>query len=552
MKGQRDLDLLAELTSERAQLSGHYQELASLIWPDHAVFYRQAATGMQEGQKRALELVDPTAAIAADRCASALMSMTAPTHKRYQAMAIDDEELAENPRIKQYLEELTKCVFRYRYAPRSGFAAQYHEGCKSSVVFGPMATFVESGTDGPVYHALSMSNTYFLTDEAGRVNGCVRVLEFTAQQLAEKFGEDALPAKIRQKLTSTSQGERLQKWKVLHVIEQLPQEKPITGWRYSGRYVAEEGKTVLEERGYRSLPIAASRFSTMPGEKYGRSIAMTVLPAIKGLQRMVADFIKGVHKQVDPPLLAFDDDGVMTAIKAQPGRVTTGGMNADGKPLVAPLSQPGRLDWGQQLIDDQRRQVNDAFLTTLFQILTTEPASRQQTAYEVSVREVEKAALLSPSTDRIQDEYFGTLVPREIAILEEMGVLPPKPEELMGREGEIKIKHTGELARAQAADKLLGIQRTLEVAPMFAQLDPTSIKKIKWADALGEFAEGAGMAVDLLLSKDDLDAAREADEQQAAIAAAAELAPGAGQGAKAFAEAEQIRQGQANLLGGYV
>ena len=549
---QRDFDLLTQLETERSTLTGHYQELARLIWPDQAVMYRQPGIGLQEGDKRALELVDATQAIAADRCASALMSMTAPTHKQYQQLAIDDEEIGESPEVKRWLETTTSALFRYRYAPRSGFAAQYHEGCKSLVVFGPMATFCEDTPTGIRYHGLSLSNTFFLTDSQSRVNGAVRKLEWTGRQLAEKFGADSLPPKVRQSIDSTNQSERLRLWKCVHVIEELPTPQSVTGFRFSSRYTVEEGYAVLESSGYRQLPIAAARFSTMPGEKYGRSISMTLLPTIKGLQRMVADYIKGVHKQVDPPLLAADDDGVMAAIKAIPGKVTVGGMSADGKALVAPMSQPGRLDWALQLIEDQRRQINDGYLVTLFQILAQDPGSRQQTAYEVSVREVEKAQLLSPSTDRIVDEYFGSLVQREIQILMDAGFLPPMPPELEGREGEIKITHTGELARAQQADKLLGIQRALEVAPVFAQLDPTSAKKVDWAEAFGEFAEGAGMSAKLIRSKDDIEAEREADEQAQAMATAAELAPGAGQAAKAFAEAEQLRAGAPSQLGGYV
>lgn len=547
--GQRDLDLLAQLENERSTLTSHYRDLARFIWPDHDVFYR--ATSTPEGDKRALELVDTTAAVAADRCASALMSMTAPTHKKYQSLTVDDEDLADDPRVKQWLELATDTLFRHRYAPRSGFPAQYHECCKSAVVFGPMGTFLEDHHEGMRYHPLSLSNTYLLTDSQGRVNGAVRVLEFTAQQLADKFGASKLPDKVRDHALSTDQAKRLRKWKLVHVVEEMPSRQAVTEWKFSGRYTLEEQKVVLEERGFRELPIAAARYSTLPGEKYGRSLAMTILPTIKGLQAMVRDYIKGLHKQVDPPLIANDDDGVMTAIKAQPGKVTVGGVSAEGKPLVLPFGVPGALDWAYQGIQDHRTQINDAFLTSLFQILAADPSSRQQTAYEVSVREVEKASLLSPATDRIMDEYFGSLVPRELSILMQAGYLPPMPEEMLGRESEIKVTHTGELARAQSADEILGIQRTLEALPLFAQFDPAAPKRIKLDEMLGHFAEGTGLPAKYVRSDDEMAEQREAEEQQQAIAAAAEMAPGAGQAAKAFAEAEQIRAGQANQLGGY-
>jgi hypothetical protein len=217
-----------------------------------------------------------------------------------------------------------------------------------------------------------------------------------------------------------------------------------------------------------------------------------------------------------------------------------------------PISQPGRLDWVKEEMAEQRRQINDGFLTTLFQILSADPAARQQTAYEVSVREVEKAALMSPATDRIMDEYFGACVPRELQILMDAGHLPPMPDSLLGRESEIKVTHTGELARAQSADELLGIQRTMEALPLFTAVDPAAAKRLKTDQMLARFAEGAGTPSKFIRTDDETDELREQDEQQQAAAAAAQLAPGAGQAAKSFAEAEQIRSGAAAGLGGYV
>ncbi len=553
-RARADQDLISQLETDRSTLTSHYSELARYIWPDHGIFYR--AKGEPEGGKRAQEIVDTTAPIAADRCASALMSMTAPSHRQYHRLAVDDDELKDDLAVKQWLEQTNDTLFRRRYAPKSGFPAQYHECCKSAVVFGPMATFIEDvvsddGSSYNCYHALSVSNTYLIVDDKNRVSGFARRLEFNAQQLADKFGADRLPERVRKCLDSESQGQRLQKWGVVHVVQPMPQKQNVTGFTHSSRYSLVEGTAMLEERGYRGLPLASARYSTLPGEQYGRSIAMLVLPSIKGLNKAKRDFIIGIHKQVDPPLLAHDDDGVMTVIKAVAGKVTQGGVTADGHPLVIPLGQPGRLDWADKYLEDERRQINDAFMTTLFQILTEQP-TRQQTAYEVSVREVEKAALMSPSTDRINDEYFSALVARELAIAEEAGDIAAMPESLRARPGAIKVIHVGDLSVAQQAEKILGIQRALEVAPLFAEQDPSAPKRIKWADAFKQFGEGVGISAELMRTDEEMAEMREQDEQQQAMAAAAEAAPGAGIAARNFAQAEQIRNEQAAGLGSLV
>jgi hypothetical protein len=532
-RARADSDLITSLESDRSTLTGHYQDMARFAWPDHAVMYRQQ--NQPEGDKRSQDVFDTTAPIAAERCAKMLKSMTAPKHRRYQKLAVDLDEVKNDSESKRWLEHATEVLFRRRYQPGSGFDAQYLQGCQSIVVFGPIATYLEDTPEGNVYHGLSISNTFFIIDKRGRVCGFVR----------------RLPDKVKAALNSSSQGQRLTKWAVIHVVEPLPETQAVTGFTHQSRYSLVEGHAMLEVRGHRGKPIAAARYSTLPGEDYGRSIAMLVLPTVKQLNKMDRDFGVGVHKQVDPPLLAFDDDGVMTAVRNVAGKVTAGGMTEDGKPLVAALAQPGRLDWAQAYMERKERQINDAFMTSLFQILASEKGGREQTAYEVSVREVEKSALLSPSTDNIDDEYFTSLVHREIAIAQEVGDLMPMPQLLEQYRDRIKVTHTGDLSVAQQAEQVIGIQRTLEVAPLFKEQDPTSVRRFKWDKMFQRFGEGVGVSADLIASDEELEEARAQDEQMQAAAAAAEAAPGAGQAAKNFAQAEQIR-GQSALGFGFL
>lgn len=546
-RARADCDLISQLESDRSQLTAHYQDMARFAWPDHAVMYRDQR--QPEGDKRSQDVFDSTTPIAAERCAKMLKSMTAPKHRRYQKLAIDVEGIKDDPEVKRWLERATDVIFRRRYAPGSGFDAQYLQGCQSIVVFGPMATFIEDqvspeGVSYNCYHGLSVSNTFFILDRRGRICGMARRLSWNAAQLKEKFGEDRLPDKVRVCLNAASQSQRLTKWAVIHVIDPLPEKQAVTGFTHSSRYSLVEGYSMLEERGYRGNPIAASRYSTMPGEDYGRSIAMLVLPTVKQLNKMDRDFGVGVHKHVDPPLLAFDDDGVMTTVRNVAGKVTPGGMTEDGKPLVAPLASGGDLSYAAAYMERKERQINDAFMTTLFQILASEQP-KQQTAYEVSVREVEKSALLSPSTDNINDEYFTPMVHREINVATDAGDLEPMPAILEEHRNKITVTHTGDISVAQQAEQVIGIQRTLEVAPLFKEQDPSSVRRVNWDKGFQKFAEGVGVSADLILSDEEVEELRQRDEQQQMLAAAAEAAPGAGSAAKDFAQAEQIRGQQA-------
>lgn len=536
------LDLIDQLKSERSALDGLWEDIARRVWPDYAVFQRAHHVNL-EGDRRSFELFDATGAVALDRFASALMKMTAPSSRKWHKLTVSDDDLAESYTVKAWLEQVNNVLFRRRYAKQSNFASQYLECCKTIGAFGPMATLVDEMYDAKSgqffnrYKALHLSTTYFTEDAWGRVNGFARTLQYTAGQCAERFGMDALPPKMRSAAESKNQADRLRKWEIVHCVQ--PGQTVADGaFSFESIYCDRESKTVLQDGGYRALPIAAARFSTMPGEKYGRSPAMLVLPSLKMLQEMKKTWLRAAHKAVDPPLLAHDD-GVLSVINTGPGKITMGTVTDEGRPLVQPLQSGTRLDYAEAAIADERKPINDVFLVTLFQILADEP--RQQTATEVVERAAEKATLLSPAVERLQSEYHGTMIEREIDLAIESGELPPMPDELQDRYHEVKVEYLGELNQAQKADEVAGIMRTAEVAPAFQALDPTSVKRVKWDKAYARLAEGFGVPLEFLSSDEEMDAAREQDQQIQAAAALVEAAPAAGQAAAQFAKVEQLR-----------
>jgi hypothetical protein len=82
----------------------------------------------------------------------------------------------------------------------------------------------------------------------------------------------------------------------------------------------------------------------------------------------------------------------------------------DGKPLVNTLPT-GELQITKEMMDEEAPLINDAFLVSLFQILTETP---QMTATEVIERTNEKGILIAPSMGRQGSEYLGVMIPREL------------------------------------------------------------------------------------------------------------------------------------------
>jgi len=66
-----------------------------------------------------------------------------------------------------------------------------------------------------------------------------------------------------------------------------------------------EERVVLDEEGYQTFPYAISRYVVAPGELYGRSPAMLVLPSLKVLNEEKKTVLKQGQRVVDPVLLAL-------------------------------------------------------------------------------------------------------------------------------------------------------------------------------------------------------------------------------------------------------
>src|ERR1700692_2198488 len=107
-------------------------------------------------------------------------------------------------------------------------------------------------------------------------------------------------------------------------------------------------------------------------------------------------------------------------------------------------------------MDMERALVNDAFLVTLFQILTESP---QMTATEVIERTQEKGILLAPTVGRQQSERLGPQIHRELDVLASQGLLLPMPPALREAKGAYSIVYTSPLSRAMREQEAAGFWR---------------------------------------------------------------------------------------------
>lgn len=531
-------DIAKSVISEHGRLSGargtfeaHWEECARYVLPAYSGRFN-AHSVTTPGAKKSQWQYDTTAVTANVRFAAVMESMLTPRNSRYQRVVPSNKALKKSRPVMLWFEKVTDLLFMYRNAPKANFAGQNHQNYSGLGAFGTGAMFIDKlyGEPGLRYKAIHLGEVYFAENHQGVIDRALRRFSFTARQAFQRWGEKC-PKKIQEDAEKFPEREYF----FIHCVkprEDVDVERiDYRGMEYASYYVSETEQVLLEESGYRSFPYAISRYVQAPGELYGRSPAMECLAAIKVLNEQQKTILKQGHRTVDPVLLAHDD-GVLDSISLKPGSIVAGGVNGDGRALVHTLPV-GNLAIARDLMDPQRVAINDAFLTTLFQILT-DPRSGT-TATEILERTREKGMLLSPTMGRQQSEYLGPLTERELDVLMQQGLLPPMPPELIEAKGDYTLEYDSPLSRAAKAEEAAGLMRTVEMTLQVVNVtqNPEPLDFFDWDIIVPEVADIQAVPMRWMKSLDAVAALRTGRKEQQDIQTAIQAGPSVAAMAKA-------------------
>lgn len=529
------IKLYEYLYSQQANFRTLWNEIAQFVMPAWDNFVGETS----EGVRRTYRLFDETAVSANERFAAAIQQMTTPQTQRYHKLASTDEHLSDDSETQQYLDELTKILFAARYRVKANFTSQADECYMSLGAFGNFALFVDEIMGvGLSYRSIPLNELVWALDHVGLVDTVFRKFKFTVKQSMQKWGKSC-PKVIQEAFSQNPYKE----FEFLHCVQPNPERirgaVGAKGMMFSSWYIyLGSEKTVMEYRGYRTFPYAIGRYRMAPREHYGRSPASVALPAIRTLNEQKKTLLRAGQKVVDPPIL-LAEEGVLTAFNQRAGAVNYGMVSDDGKPLAVPFQSGANIQLGAELMQEEKGAINDAFLTTLFQILVQNP---NMTATEALIRLQEKGMLIAPAGSRLQSEFLGPLIERELDILHEAGQLPPPPRQLIEAGGRYKVEYLSPLNRAMRAEDATAIMNTAQAVGVLAQLQPSVVHVVDWDAAAREVAEINGLPAKLLLDQETVDHIREQQQEQQQAAGMVAAAPGLSQSALNLAKAAQAGQ----------
>lgn len=481
----------SRLASTRGNWETHWQEIAQRADPSNWKSFKNGGQNTK-GEKRNEFIFESTASIALQRFTAILDSLLTPRTQRWHRVTTDDPRLNRDRRVKLYFEQVNEFLFKYRYAPKANFTAQNQQIYRALGAYGTGCLFTDEAGPGQLgmrYRAHHLGEIFISENHQGVIDKVLRYFPMRLRQAHQKWGKN-LPETLLAKVKESPETEFF----FIHCVKPRDEYDPgkldQKNMPFSSHYVSIEGKKLLTEGGYTSFPYSVPRYEQAVGEEYGRSPLMHALPAIKTLNEMAKTVLTQGHRSVNPIYL-MHDDGIMDTFSARPGAMVSGGVDAQGRPLVHTLPT-GNIAIGKDLMDDQRGPINDACLVSLFQILMERP---QMTATEVVEIAREKGILVAPTLGRVQDEHLGSVIERETDILSRQGVLPPMPEALREAAGEFKIVYESPLSRSQRMEEVSGYMRSIEMTLQVvnATQDPSHLDYYDFGAIIPEVNEISGM-----------------------------------------------------------
>jgi hypothetical protein len=533
--------------SDRSPLEDQWRKNAAYVQPrDYALWQTQNAgvttLSRSSSQDTAARIVyDATAMKSLPIYVAVLNRLSTPGGQRYHSLQASNAELMRVRSVKIYFSTLTERLFHMRNEPRAFFKQSQGEMYGALGVYGTgPKTVMWRREGGLVYKSWHLRDIFIIVDDEGKLRAVFRRMMLNVIDFQSKWPGRSLPAAM-QKVSEDAQAKQERRFEFFHHV--CPQadydEKSITYRRHKlvGYYVCTEGPEFIgEPEGFISMPYIVPRTETVAGDPYGYSPAERAFPAIGGASATKKTVIKQGHKALDPPLLANDDGALGGGIDTRPGKVIWGGLTQQGQALVQPLDGRANFNVAETILQDDRKDIQDIFLVSLFQIvMASDMRNPQKTAAQVYEEVGDKAAMVDPTMGRLQSEDQGPQIEREIALLAEHGLLPEMPPELIEAQGEYQVTYAAPFAKLQNSERASGYMRLKEtyINQATATGDSSPLDHFNDDVALPEIADIMSVPPMWMADAKQLEAKRAARAQQQQTENLIKVAPSAASVAKA-------------------
>lgn len=480
-----------------------WRDQASYIFPRRVISLQVRTPGGVTTER----LFDSTAIFANEVLAAAIQSGVTNQSLKWFSLALRSIELNADDDVAQWLSDSTdQLLLAYR---QSNLAAELHELYLDLGAFGVGAMLIEqhpTKKGALLFRALPIGSFCLDENAEGIVDTLYYTYKMSLRAVAKRYGTESFTDALNEKLKKDSSEEI----ELLHAI--YPREGGRVGGRASKKpwascvVLLSKDKILLSESGYDEFPAVVPRWTKASGEPYGRGPGHTALPDVRTLNMAVMLELKAWAKVLDPPLMA-ERHSIIGDVQIQPGGITIVRNMAGLKELT---TNP-RFDIGEMKKEELRQSIrNIYFVDQMLQLMARDRP--QMTATEVQVKVQLLQQILGPTFGRLETELLNPLLDRSFNILMRNGDFAPAPQLLSGVK--IDIEYEGPLIRAQRAQQLLGIERTIQLGAGLAAFAPDVWDNLDTDKVFRESGDISGIPQDLIRSMDDVVKIRQARQQQ--------------------------------------
>ena len=569
-KRQR-LDILkAELKLERLSFKNYWRDLSDYVLPRRSRFF---TSDVNNGDRRNTNIIDSTATMACRTLSSGLMTGVTSPARPWFKLNTSNQELNQIPAVRSYLSIVEDRI-------RAGFLKSNLYNVLPTIygdlgTFGTGCMFQDSDPKEIFNFTCFLAGSYAIgTDHKGRVNVFMREFQMTVRQLIDKFGRNNPndPNDIDWTVLSQAVRDHYEKGQfevsidVTHIVcpneDYNPNKLESKYKKYKSVYY-EEGisannpthismtaiaDTFLSEKGYDYFPVMAPRWEVAGEDTYGtNSPAMIALGDVKQLQLGEKRIAAALDQKVKPSMIG------PTSLKNVKASIIAGDITyLDEREGVKGFRRLFEVDFDIREMEGKQQQIREriskAFYEDLFLMLANSDR-RQITAREIEERHEEKLLALGPVLERINQDLLDPLIENSFRIMNEAGLLPDPPEELQDQEYE--IEYISVMAQAQKLAGIGNIERVVGFVGQLASFDPVVLQKIKLEDIVEQYSELAGLDPDLIVSKEEMEALKAAQQQAQAQQMQMEQAAQMAQTGKTLSETKMDEESAlSELVGG--
>lgn len=498
-----------KLMSRRVNWDSHWKEIADYFIPEKNNIYNSATPGEKKNNK----LFSSAAIQANEFLASALHGMLTNPATIWFGFSTGDKALDKVKEVQQWLQDTAYRIITI--LNESNYQTEIHEVYLDLGSFGTSVMRIEEDDDMVVrFSARPIYEVYIDENYKGQIDTVSYEYTKPLRHIVQEFGVEELSSELQRMYAQDPNKEVC----VIHLVQPNSDFNPYANKarqkKFVSYHVIKETKETISIKGFNENPYVVSRWIKSPGETYGRSPAMKALADVKMLNVMKKTIIEGAQLAIRPPI-QVPDDGVLLPIVMKPGG--TNYYRAGSKDRIEPLNTGARPDLGENLLEEVKQSIREAFFIDQLQVVLGDRA----TTVEVMQRRDEQLRILSPVHGRQQFENLRPTIERVFGIATRKGLLPPAPSIIQGRN--LQVRYKSEIARAQETADADKLSRVFGIIGPLAGAKPEMLDNFNEDEIVKDLADRFGLPAEYIESSETVSQIRQARAQAQEAAANAEL-----------------------------